>query len=133
MAGSPKRFWPTTIYDMFVLQFRIALTLVILLTAAVHYRLGSDEPSFDLFLGFCYLPTILLIFAVNRKTLLWTSFLILCSAVGAVSGYILGLAIDASNGMVIFIAAITATLAWWLAVNFKRWKIENAKLTKNSE
>ena len=131
MAESFKQLWPRTISDFLVLQFRIGLLLIIFIPLAIKIRKDWDRlpPSTIFILCVCLAPIIALIFLVNRKTLLWTSFLILFTAVGGAIGLILGFFTSdpSENERILLIASIPAGLFWWLAIRIKY------RYTKGSE
>lgn len=124
-----KKYWPRTIWDFLALQMRIGLSLVIIVP--IFLQRERLTPGIGLFLLVCFSPILALIFVVNRKTLMWTSSLLLFSAFGGLVGLVIAEATGSpfNTNYVgkpryqtdhILCASIVATLFWWLAVRVKR-------------
>jgi len=127
-----KKYWPRTIWDFLALQMRIGLSLVIFIP--VFLQREGMTLGIGLFLLVCFCPILALIFVVNRKTLMWTTFLLLSTALGGLVGLVIAEATGSPfntnySGSQprypdrtdhILCASIVATLFWWLAVKVKR-------------
>ena len=136
LSESNKHFWPRTIADFLVLQFRIGLTLVILIPLAINLSKDWDRlhpPGIVFILFACLAPIIALIFLINRKTLIWTTFLLVFTAIGASIGLTLGFAAGEPHDTerLLVLAAIPAGLFWWLAVRIKQHYTGTVKSTEN--
>ena len=119
-----------------MLQFRIVLSLIILIPFATEIRKDWDKiqpPGIVPVLCLCLVPIIMLIFLVNRKTLLWTTFLILFTGIGGFVGLVLGFATGdpGETERLLLIAFIPAGLFWWFAVRIKHRYTRNVESNEN--
>ncbi|MEM9940939.1 MAG: hypothetical protein AAF939_05075 [Planctomycetota bacterium] len=108
-----------------MLQFRIGLTLVIVVPLIMSLSADWDRlhpPGIGLILFLCLVPVIAIIFLVDRKTLLWTTFLFLFSAVGAAIGLWIGFTGDQpyETERLLFVSSILAGLFWWFGIQMKK-------------
>ena len=110
---------------------RIGLSLVIIVP--IFSQREKLTLGIGLLLLICFAPILALIFVVNRKTLMWTLFLLLFTALGGLVGLVIAETAGSPfntyySGKTrypgstddILCASIAATLFWWLAVKVKR-------------
>jgi hypothetical protein len=118
-----QSWWPRSIWDWLVLQFRIALSLSILIPLIVS--ISQFHPAVLILFCVCFGPTIALIFVVTRGKLFWTLLLISFTAIGGLIGIVLmiGGADHMNSDQKLLVVIVLTTLFWWIGLKIK-WRFE---------